>query len=187
MKNINLKKKFSFFPVEKKHQDIILNWFDQAHVQEWFYGEGLENTLENLRLFILGFKNNGKYSFEHWIAYINDEPFGFLMTSLVEGPYDLNHPTNKWYEEGKKTITLDLLIGAKEYLGKGLAHKMIQEFLANKFAHVNKVLIDPSSANTRAIHVYEKAGFKKIEQFLQQHDDPSLCWMMHLDIRDLKQ
>lgn len=135
---------------------------------------------------INGINNNGEYSFEHWIAYIGNQPFGFLMTSTVEGPYDSNDPVDKWYEEGKKTITLDLLIGAEGCLGKGLGHRMIQEFLIAKFSDVDKVLIDPSVSNTRAVHVYEKAGFRKIEQFPQQHDDPNLCWMMHLEIKDLK-
>ncbi|MCB1111721.1 MAG: GNAT family N-acetyltransferase [Chlamydiales bacterium] len=182
--NIN-KRKLAFYPVEEKHRGIILDWFDKTHVKQWFYGEGLENTRTKLHLFINGIKNNGEYSFEHWIAYIDDQPFGFLMTSFVEGPYNPDDHINKWYEEGKKLITLDLLIGAEEYLGKGLGHQMIQEFLIEKFSHVDRVLIDPSVSNTRAIHVYEKAGFRKVEQFPQQHDDPNPSWMMHLDMKEL--
>ena len=178
--------KLSFFPVEEKHHNIILHWLDKPHVRKHFYGEGLENTQRKLHMFINGIKNNGEYSFEHWIAYIGNQPFGFLMTSYVEGPHDPDDYVNKWYEEGKETITLDLLIGPEEYLGKGLGHRMIQEFLIDKFSDADKVLIDPSVSNTRAIHVYEKAGFCKIEKFPQQHDDPSLCWMMHLNIQDLK-
>lgn len=178
--------KLSFFPVEVKHHNLVLNWLDKPHVRKYFYGEGLENTKRKLHMFINGINNNGEYSFEHWIAYIGDQPFGFLMTSLVEGPYNSDDPVDKWYEEGKKAITLDLLIGPEDYLGKGLGHRMIQEFLIAKFYDADKVLIDPSASNTRAVHVYEKAGFRKIEHFPQQHDDPNLCWMMHLEIKDLK-
>ena len=170
-------RQLAFFPVEEKHREIILGWFGQKHVNEYFYGEGLENTLNSLDAFIKGEKN----LFEHWIAYIGEEPFGFLMTSRIKGPYNADSPYDKWYEEGKEAITLDLLIGPETFLGKGLGHRMIREFLIDRFPHVDKVLIDPSVTNTRAIHVYEKAGFKKIEQFPQQHDSPDLCWMMHLD------
>lgn len=184
---MNIKKEpLSFFSVEESHHEIILEWFKKEHVKDFYYGDGLKNTLRNLDLFIKGIENNGEYSFKHWIAYIGDQPLGFLMTSLVKGPYNSNDPYNKWYEEGKETITLDLLIGPEEYLGRGLGHRMIQEFLLDRFSHVDKVLIDPEESNTRAIRVYEKSGFRKIEQFPQQHDEPRLCWMMHLDIEDLK-
>lgn len=174
-----------FYPVEKKHLNVVLDWFQKEHVKEYYYGTGLENTLKNLDLFTNGIKHNGEYSFELWIACIGSKPFGFLMTSLVEGPLNTNDPIDKWYEEGKVSITLDLLIGEEEYLGRGLGHRMIQEFLLDKFPHTSKVLIDPAVTNTKAIHVYEKAGFEKIEQFTPAHD-PKLHYMMHLKMDDLK-
>ena len=174
----------SFFPVEEKHLAIIHDWLKKDHVKEFYYGQGLENTLRNLDLFIKGINHNGEYSFEHWIAYIGDKPFGFLFTSPVEGPRNSENYVNKWYEEGKETITLDLLIGEEEFLGKGLGHRMIQEFLLDKFSRASKVLIDPEASNTKAIHVYEKAGFRKVEQFLPKYN-PVPHWMMHLEIDDL--
>lgn len=176
----------TFLSVEEKHHSIIQEWLHKEHVKPFFYGEGLENTLRNLALSVKGIKNNGRYSFEHLVACIDGQPFGFLITSEVEGPYDPKDPYNKWYEEGKTTITLDLLIGEEAFLGKGLAPRMIQEFLLDKFSHVSKVLIDPEEGNQKAIHVYEKAGFKKIEIFPQTHDDPQPCWMMHLMMEELK-
>lgn len=168
---------FTFFPVEQRHLPVIHDWFTRDHVKEFYYGEGLERTLKNLGLFVQGICHNGEYSFEHWIAYLQDVPFGFLMTSRVDGPQDPADPVEKWFEEGKETITLDLLIGPEEYIGKGLGPRMIREFLADKFSHVTKVLIDPEVSNVKAIRAYEKAGFKKVEQFLPKYSiNPS--WMM---------
>ena len=115
-------KKMSFYRVETKFQKIILDWFKKDHVKEFFYGHGLQSTLHNLELYCQGINNNGQYSFDHWIAFIGDDPFGFLMTSLVEGPF--NADNKKWYVEGKRTFTLDLLIGPEAFLGKGLAHRI---------------------------------------------------------------
>lgn len=177
---MNLKEEsLSFFPVGEEHRKLIFDWFEKDHVKEFYYGQGLVNTFKNLDLFVSGIRNNGEYSFEHWIAYIGCRPFGFLMTSLVEGPYNPDDHVDKWYEEGKETISLDMLIGPEEFLGKGLAHRMIQEFLLDKFPHAAKVLIDPEASNTKAIHVYEKAGFKKLEQFIPKYD-PISHWMMIL-------
>lgn len=176
----------AFYSVGKEYHNLIQEWLRKEHVKPFFYGQGLKSTLRNLSLFIKGVQNNGDYSFEHWIACIDDYPFAFLMTSEVEGPYDPKDPYDKWYEEGKVTITLDLLIGEEAFLGKGLASRMIQEFLLDKYSHASKVLIDPAEENQKAIHVYEKAGFEKVETFSQTHDDPQLCWMMHLKMKELK-
>lgn len=177
--------KLSFYPAEKKHQEIILGWFKKKYVNEFFYGEGLERTIKDLDLFVNGINRNEEYTFEHWIAYIGDKPFGFLMTTLIEGPHSSEDGINKWYEEGKTTILIDLLIGEEKYLGKGLAARMIREFLLDKCSHVSKALIDPEVTNKKAIHVYEKAGFKKVEHFEPKYY-PVPHWMMILDMDQLR-
>ena len=182
--NLNTKP-LSFFSVEKKHRNIIRSWLNKEHVQQFFYGQGLENTLKMLDLFVDGINHNDNYCFHLWIAYIENKPFGFLMTSIVEGPYDPEHDYNKWFVEGKEMITLDMLIGEVQFLGKGLAHRMSQEFLLDKFSHASTVLIDPEATNTKAIHVYEKAGFQKVEQFTPKFN-PKPHWMMRLEMEDLK-
>ncbi len=92
------------------------------------------------------------------------------MTSKVEKPGD---ELAKWCRKGGEAITLDILIGDKEYLGKGFAHILIQEFLQCHFPHVSEVIIDPEATNTRAIHVYQKAGFEFITEFIPEHSPKS--------------
>lgn len=43
---------------------------------------------------------------------------------------------------------------------------MIHEFLISQFSHVTEVLIDPEVSNSRAVHVYKKAGFNIVGQFI---------------------
>lgn len=174
--------RMSFVPVKTNHVRQIKDWLHRPHVQPYFYGEGLQNTLRNLDLFANGMTRCETYSFEHWIGYLDEKPFAFLMTSRIEGPYNPDDPYDKWYEKGTEAITLDLLIGEEDLLGKGLATPMIRQFLLDHYSHISKVLIDPVETNQRAIHVYEKAGFRKIEKFPQSHDEPHLCWMMHLEM-----
>jgi RimJ/RimL family protein N-acetyltransferase len=63
-------------------------------------------------------------------------------------------------------LPLDLFICELNYLGKGIAVPMIQEFLISHFSNVKRVLIDPEATNKRAIHVYQKVGFKIIGEFI---------------------
>ncbi len=176
-------KQMQFFRVERKYQEIILDWFKADHVKEYYYGDGLQSTLNNLELYCQGINNNGKYSFDYWIAYLDNEPFGFLMTSPLEGPG--NPDNSKWYIEGKYTSTLDLLIGPKAFLGRGLAARMIREFILDKFGHADYFIIDPEISNPKAIHVYEKAGFKTVDEFCPSFS-PVPHLMMRMAVKDLK-
>lgn len=156
--------RFNFRIVKKEQESLIHQWIDQDHIKKWLHGKGLLNLLHDL-----------KASFEdvswgkHWIAYENEIPFAYLVTSEIE----------------EETITLDLFICDLNYLGKGLSLQLIQEFLINHFADKKIVIIDPEATNTRAIHVYKKVGFQIVEEFIANwHPVPHL--KMSLNMKDLK-
>lgn len=154
---------FTFRFAQKNDEKMIHNWLRQDHIKEWIHGTGLQNTLNGIAKFFQQQTNT-----IYWIGYQNDIPFAFLITS----------------PEGKETITLDVFICNTEFLGKGLAAPMIKEFLAGQFPHAKKVLIDPEATNARAIHVYQKAGFKIIGEFIANwHPVPH--YQMELNMKDL--
>ena len=156
-----IKCRFTFKPVEVKDQSLIHAWLVQPHIAEWVHGVGLQNTLNGLEKFFQGESNT-----TYWIAYDDkDTPFAFLITS----------------PEGSDATTLDLFICDLNYLGKGIAVPMIQDFLISQFPNVKKALIDPEATNKRAIHVYQKVGFKIIGEFIASwHPVPH--YQMELDI-----
>lgn len=155
--------RFTFKPVEEHQTFFIHNWITQKHIAEWLHGDGLKNTIEDLENFFKG-TSWGK----HWIAYDKDIPFAYLLTS----------------EAGTDALTLDLFICNLAYLGKGLSVQMIQEFLLSQFPNKQEVLIDPEATNTRAIHVYEKVGFRIIGEFIAPwHPVPH--YSMQLDMKKL--
>ena len=162
---MNIQFRFTFKPALQNQRLLIHHWITQDHIKKWLHGKGLQNTIEDLDNFFAG------TSFGlHWIAYDNDIPFAYLLTS----------------EEGKDAITLDLFICDLNYLGKGLATQMIREFLISQFPHVKRVLIDPEATNKRAIHVYQKVGFKIIGEFIASwHPVPH--YKMELSMKDLLQ
>ena len=170
----------SFTPVEAKHEPLILEWLHTPHVNKWYHGQGLKNTIDGLHCFVTGDKPH----FEAWIAFCKGEPFGYLMTSKVEETPDLEPHFAEWVEPGKKMYTLDLLIGDTKFLGKGLATPMIQKFIKEALPEADIVFIDPEASNEKAIHVYECAGFQKLEKFMASwHPVPH--WLMRLKLEDL--
>lgn len=136
---------FIFKPVELKDRPLVHEWLLQPHIAEWIHGIGLKNTLNSSEEFF-----QGKSDITYWIAYDKDIPFAFLITS----------------PEGNDATTLDLFICDLNYLGKGIAVPMIREFLISQFPNVKRILIDPEATNKRAIHVYQKVGFKIIGEFI---------------------
>lgn len=154
---------FRFVSAKPSQKPLLHRWFEQMHIKEWMHGVGLQNTLNGFEKFF-----HGKTDTTYWICYDKDIPFAFLITS----------------PEGKDATTLDLFICDLNYLGKGIAVPMIKEFLKSQFSHVQRVLIDPEATNIRAIHVYQKVGFKIIGEFIASwHPVPH--YQMELLIKNL--
>lgn len=103
---------FTFKLAKPNQKQLIVNWIKQDHIKEWIHGNGLKNLLENLDAFY-----EDKTDSRHWIAYYQDQPFAYLLT----------------FPEGSNATTLDLFICDLNYMGKGLAVPMIQEFLLSHF------------------------------------------------------
>jgi RimJ/RimL family protein N-acetyltransferase len=170
---------FHFKLVDTAQRSLVHRWLKEPHVAKWFYGQGLQNTLQHLDEFL---NNSISSFFQYWIAFDGTHPFAFLITTSVTKPVD---SISQWCEEEGPAITLDMLIGDLHYLGKGLSHRVIQEFLLSQFPDVTEVLIDPEASNTRAVHVYQKAGFKIVGEFIPSHS-PHPHYMMRLKMQDIK-
>lgn len=169
-----------FALLRKDQTDMLKTWLHQDYVAEFWHGIGLQNTLKTISRFV----NGEETLFTLWIAYDGTVPFGYLMTSKVDVGKD--HLYAKYLNASSKAITLDLLIGNPSYLGKSLGHQMIRELLLQKFCDATDVFIEPSIDNAKAIHVYEKAGFQKLETFLPEWDPLCPCVLMHLKMESLK-
>jgi RimJ/RimL family protein N-acetyltransferase len=136
---------FHFAHLKTSDREMVHAWLKKDHIKEWIHGTGLQNTLNGIEKFF-----QGTTTTVYWIAYDGKTPFAFLITS----------------PEGKNAITLDMFICDLNYVGKGFAVPLIHKFLQTKFPKVEKVLIDPEKTNTRAIHVYQKAGFVITGEFI---------------------
>ena len=170
--------RFTFRLADKSSRPLIHSWMTQEHVHEWINGECLKRTLDDLDAFLSGLS-----FFQHWLSYDGDVPFGYLLTSTVA--MNKEDEYRRFCKIGGEAITLDLLIGNPQYLGKGIAHQMIQEFLLSQCSQVQEVLIDPQVTNRRAVHVYEKAGFSIVEEFIPSHSTLP-HYLMRLDMNTLR-
>lgn len=96
------KNKITFDSLKEKDKELLIEWLKKPHIADYLYGQGLQNTLNDIDEFL---NNKGSF-FKHWIAYFDGVPFGYLLTSEVS-PDD---EYAKWIE-GDIAITLDVFIG----------------------------------------------------------------------------
>lgn len=162
----------SFAPAVAEDHPLIVGWLQQPHVRQWLHGTGLQNTLDSLDEFL-----EGAAEFDHWLASDQGTPFAYLLTSTVD---QTEAAVAAIPFAGGQAITLDVFIGEPDYLDRGWGTALIKQFIDRQFPAVTDVLIDPEATNTRAIHVYQKLGFRVVETFIAPwHPVPH--YLMHLN------
>ena len=155
--------------------DIIFAWLAEPFVQEfWDNTQGHKDDILN---FVNGRKEPSNYcdgKYFYWIASCDGHPFAMLMTiqETAEDHIDdikLNH-----FSKTGNTYGIDYTIGDKNYFGKGYGAKTLSEFIdffRREFdVSADTFIIDPASDNPRAKHVYMKAGFEHIADFIMGGD-----------------
>lgn len=170
------------------HLDIISGWLAEPFVQEfWDNTQGHKDDILN---FVNGRKDPSNYcdgKYVYWIAICDDHPFAMLMTiqETKEDHIDdikLNHLSKTGHTYGT-----DYMIGDKNYFGKGYGVKTLLEFIdffRREFdASADTFIIDPAADNPRAKHVYMKAGFEHITDFMMSGNCSGSGKLHHLLIK----
>ena len=92
----------------------------------------------------------------------NNQEIGQCFWIMVSGQKIGQVNYNKIDQHNKK-VELDVIIGPKEYLGKGYgtdALKTLITYLFDNF-NINKIWIEARANNPRAIRAYQKIGFQQ--------------------------
>ncbi len=179
---------FRFKPAVESQRELIHHWLQQDYIREWIHGQGLQNTLTGLEKFFqytaAGHEIDRKMKItQHWVGFEGDKPFVYLLSSNIFR--DTPNEYSKYCETDGLAITLDIFIGDKDYVGKGLATTVIKEFLLSQFKDISEVFIDPEQKNKRAIHVYQKAGFTMMGEFIAAwHPVPH--YILKLNMKDIR-
>lgn len=139
----------------------LLAWLDEPHVREFW------DPSDAGRRNMLAYLDGTKDTFDYWIGDIDGEPFCQVMTTDARDG-EPRHLTPHIAPHGE-TWTVDFMIGDPAHVGRGLAAPTLAAFAG--FAksvepRLASLLIDPMATNTRAIHVYEKAGYQKVSEFV---------------------
>jgi len=148
---------------------ILYKWLNLPHVHEW-YDKDKENSLEAVTKRYAP-KIRGEKPTDCYLAFYENKPFAYVQTYKV----------NDWPEFGDHvgyddfTASVDLFIGEKKHLSKGLGKVLLKKFLSEiiftNTSATNTCIIGPEPSNERAIHVYKSVGFKHVKDVLIPGED----------------
>ncbi|WP_318245263.1 GNAT family N-acetyltransferase [Paenibacillus gallinarum] len=89
---------------------------------------------------------------------------------------------------GELVYGMDQFIGEASYWNRGIGTKLL-EFMIRYLTRecgVDRIIMDPQEWNQRAIHVYEKVGFRKVK-LLSNHEwhegTYRDCWLMEFAVQ----
>jgi RimJ/RimL family protein N-acetyltransferase len=132
---------------------LLRRWLKEPHVAEYWQEPQDEAEFRDKYLNVLTARDVRAH-----IVYIDDVPIGYIQdyqACLVGGG---------WWPDAKPGVFgIDQFIGQPDWVGKGLGAKLIRGFVGRLFSDpsVEEIIVDPHPKNSRAIHVYEKVGFKR--------------------------
>lgn len=143
---------------------LLFEWMGLAHVGAWWRETRNYDRFFKKYAYYVTSKDQGCY-----FICDGNKPIGFII----------------WHYLDQHIYAMDIFIADLEYLGKGYGVHIIQSFITDILMPLNpqKITIDPDITNERAIHVYEKVGFKK-KEIVKTFDGTKEVdgWLMELDI-----
>lgn len=177
-----------FEQVTDAHISTILNWLAEPHVMAfWDNSDAHKDDILN---FVSGRIEPSLYcdgKFVYWIASFDNQPFAMFMTIQETGEDDIGDEKLSHLSKTGHTYGLDYMIGNPQFLGKGYGAKTLAAFLdfirLDYDPKADTFLIDPASDNPRAKHIYEKAGFDHVCDFVMPGDVSGKGKVHHLLIR----
>lgn len=160
--------KITFKVAAKEDEKMIFSWLSEPHMIEFW--DNSQEHKEDISNFIHGGKQ--RYlagTTKYFIGLIDNMPFAFILGDMANDDQNLPAIQKDSMSKFGHTIFVDFGIGNKDYIGKGLASKTLEEFIlyyqANIDSKADTFFIDPDENNPRAKHVYEKAGFKHVGEY----------------------
>lgn len=178
-----------FEKVTAEYLDIVFGWLAQDFVAEFW--DNTQAHKDDITNFVQGRKTpsayaNGKYVY--WIAKSDKEPFAMLMTIQETHVDNISREKLDRLSKTGNTYGIDYMIGNINFFGKGYGVRTLTEFMdffrENVDPNADTFLIDPDCDNLRAKHVYMKAGFEHVCDFMMEGDCSGAGKLHHLLIKN---
>ena len=171
LKELDFFENIWFKDLEKLDLKLLHKWYNTNFVKKWFGKEKKEWSYGDIENKYLPYINKQKPT-DAFIILHEKIKIGYIQTYLLT-----NYPEYKdCVKADNNSAGLDLFIGEKDYIHKGLGSIIIKKFLVEKIFinnEIKKCVIGPEPKNISAINAYKKAGFKyKRTIKIPEEDEP---------------
>lgn len=180
--------KIKFEKVTGAHLEAIFSWLTEPHIMEFW--DNTQAHKDDIVNFADGRKTPSSYAngpYDYFLASLEDEAFAMLMTIQETHKEDIGPEKLKRLSKTGHTYGLDYMIGNPKFLGKGYGSQTLSDFIdyfREFFDHkADTFIIDPACDNPKAKHVYMKAGFKHVCDFMMEGDVSGAGKLHHLLIK----
>ncbi|MGZ4400008.1 MAG: GNAT family N-acetyltransferase [Gaiellaceae bacterium] len=154
---------------------LMHEWLQREHVRRWWTGE--ETYKQVVAQYLPAI--DGRDPARLFVVILEERPVGFVQTYL-----EADEPA--WeaiVQAGPGAAGVDLFIAEPDLTGKGLGTALLRIFVRDVVfadASTNACVADPDSENAASIRAFEKAGFRRVREFIDPEDGRTHA-LMRLD------
>jgi RimJ/RimL family protein N-acetyltransferase len=154
--------KIVFKPLKLIDCQLLHQWLQLAHVRQ-FWDDGERKLIQVIKHYMT--QGNTK----RFLFYLANNPVGYIQWYTTAPTSQLMHQAQL-----SKAVGIDLFIGNVAYLNKGYSFAILNAFITKYCCSAPYIMVDPAVTNFKAIHIYEKLGFQKYFEFL----DNGICYQL---------
>jgi aminoglycoside 6'-N-acetyltransferase len=143
----------------------MYEWLRREHVRRWWdehasYEDVARHYLPSIE---------GRRPVDLYLILFDGRPIGFIQSYLLA-----DHPDSAARVGlGAGVAGVDLFLGEEELTGKGLGSEVLRAFVRDVvFAEpeTTACIADPDVRNAASLRAFEKAGFRRVGEFLDPQD-----------------
>lgn len=155
-----------FRPLVADDLRLLHEWLQRDHVRRWWSKHPMyEDVVDEYLPAIEGDDPTDLY-----VIVLGERPVGFIQTYLVDD-------YSEWaalVDVGPGAAGVDLFIADAELIGRGIGTEVLRAFTREiVFARPATTLCiaDPEALNSASIRAFEKAGFRRVRDFVDPSDN----------------
>lgn len=163
----------SFRPMTTEDLPQLHRWLNNPKVAEWYglSANGEQVRQPSLEQVVAQYepRTSGAEPTLSYFILLDGAPIGYIQSYRI-GDYPGYAAT---LDVGENDVGIDLLIGEDEHRDRGLGVSILRRFLADEVFQrpdVERAIIAPNPDNARAVHCYEKAGFRHVKTVFVEQD-----------------
>jgi aminoglycoside 6'-N-acetyltransferase len=143
----------------------MYEWLRREHVRRWW--DEHESYEDVARHYLPAIE--GRRPVDLYLILLDGRPVGFIQSYLVADHPDFAERVGL----GASVAGVDLFVGEEELTGKGFGTDVLRAFVRDVvFAEpaTTACIADPDVRNTASLRAFEKAGFRRVGEFLEPED-----------------